>query len=310
MSIDVGRIVAAMVLLGVLLPQVAMAQAGGKDPVEDAMEGFDKQVAVAKKQFDGAVERSVQNTVKRLITLGDGAARNKNDEFAGRAFKEVLRIDRNNAPARSYFQQHNKLDAVLSELTTEWRPLVLVAPEARDQQVYYECMLGRYQTDKTWLAAVTLAVPDGGNIFNDVLRQRITSGTGDPASGKLTYYAGAGTLLVGNDGVYSITGPARAIKLNGQELSEIREKPVEVTLKKGIYSIDVTADVRYTDKVSITILDPRTGQRLPIFNSLAQIKKFLLEPNEANGPRRFDVSRFSPEQAVPLRIVVPQQKGQ
>ena len=41
---------------------------------------------------------------------------------------------------------------------------------------------------------------------------------------------------------------------------------------------------------------------------LAEIRKFLLEPNEANGPRRFDVSRFSPEAAMPLRIAVPAQK--
>jgi len=43
-----------------------------------------------------------------------------------------------------------------------------------------------------------------------------------------------------------------------------------------------------------------------IFNSLAQIKKFLREPHEANGMKRFDVSRFSPEQAMPLRIWVRQ----
>ena len=120
--------------LTTLLPKPLFAQAG-KDPVEDAMEAFDKQVAVAKKQFDGSVERSSQNTIKRLIALADGAARNKNDDFAGRAFKEVLRLDRNNAQARLYFQQRNKLDAVLTQLTLEWEPLVLVAPEAREQQV-------------------------------------------------------------------------------------------------------------------------------------------------------------------------------
>jgi len=118
--------------LTTLLPKPLFAQAG-KDPVEDAMEAFDKQVAVAKKQFDGSVERSSQNTIKRLIALADGAARNKNDDFAGRAFKEVLRLDRNNAQARLYFQQRNKLDAVLTQLTLEWEPLVLVAPEARER---------------------------------------------------------------------------------------------------------------------------------------------------------------------------------
>src|SRR5205807_9301164 len=133
---------------------------------------------------------------KRLIALGEGAARNKNDDFAGRAFKEALRIDRGNAPARSFFQQRNKLDAVLTQLTVEWQPLVLVAPEAREQQVFYECMLGRYQSDKNWIAAVTLVTPDGGNVFNEVIRQRVTGGTGDASSGKLTFYLGTGNLLV------------------------------------------------------------------------------------------------------------------
>ena len=146
----------------------------------------------------------------------------------------------------------------------------------------------------------------GAQEADEVIRQRVTGGTGDASSGKLTFYLGTGNLLVPADGVYSFTGPARAIKLNGQELSEIREKPVEVPLKKGIYAIEVTADLRYTAQVAISIVDPRTGQRLPIFNSLAQIKKFLLEPHEANGMKRFDVSRFSPEQAMPLRISVPQ----
>jgi hypothetical protein len=88
-------------------------------------------------------------------------------------------------------------------------------------------------------------------------------------------------------------------------LAEIREKPVEVPLKKGLYSIEFAADEKYTGMASILIVDPRTRQRLPIFNSLAEIKKFLAEPGEANGPRRFDVSRWSPEAAQPLRIVVP-----
>ena len=81
---------------------------------------------------------------------------------------------------------------------------------------------------------------------------------------------------------------------------------MDVPLKKGIHSMEVTADLRYTERVSITVVDPRNGQRLPIFNSLGQIRKFLLEPHEANGVKRFDVSRFSPEQAMPLRISVPQ----
>jgi hypothetical protein len=291
-------------LLALSLPQLALAQAG-KDPVEDAMEAFEKQVGVAKKQFDASVARNADSTIKRLVSLGEGAARNKNEDFAGRAFREVLRIDRNNAQARAFFTQRNKLDAVLTELTTEWRPLVLLAPEAREQQVFYECMLGRYQSDKKWVAGVTLVIPDGGNIFNDVVRQRVTSGTGDPSSGKLTDYVATGHLLVPADGVYSFTGPARVIKLNGQEMSEIREKPVDVSLKKGLYSIEVSADEKYTERVAILIVDPRTRQRLPIFNSLAEIRKFLLEPNEANGPRRFDVSRWSPEQAQPLRMVMP-----
>ena len=146
--------------------------------------------------------------------------------------------------------------------------------------------------------------PDGKRIAS--AGQGGTVQVWDASSGKLTFYLGTGNLLVPADGVYSFTGPARAIKLNGQELSEIREKPVEVPLKKGIYAIEVTADLRYTAQVAISIVDPRTGQRLPIFNSLAQIKKFLLEPHEANGMKRFDVSRFSPEQAMPLRISVPQ----
>jgi hypothetical protein len=295
------------VWLAALLSSVAGAQVGGKDPVEDAVEAFDKQVGVAKKQFDASVGRTADNTVKRLISLGEGAARNKNEDFAARAFKEVLRIDRNNAQARAFFQQRNRLDGVLTELTVEWKPLVLVAPEARDQQVFYECMLGRYKCDRNWIAAVTLVIPDGGNVFNEAIRQRVTSGTGDPSTGKLTDYMGTGHLLVPADGVYSFTGPARAIKLNGQELSEIREKPVDVSLKKGVYSIEVAADERYTAQAAILIVDPRTRQRLPIFNSLGEIRRFLLEPNEANGPKRFDVSRWSPEQAMPLRISVPQE---
>src|SRR6266699_2279171 len=107
-------------VLVAMLPAVVLAQAGGKDPVEDAMEAFDKQVGVAKKQFDSSVARSADNTIKRLLALGDGAGRNKNDEFAARAYKEVLRLDRNNAPARLFFQQRNKLDAVLTQLTIEW----------------------------------------------------------------------------------------------------------------------------------------------------------------------------------------------
>ena len=306
MTINLVRVFIRMCLLAALLPRAASAQVGGKDPVEDAMEAFDKQAAAAKKQFDSSVARSADNTVKRLIALGEGAARNKNEDFAARAFKEVLRIDRANAAARAYFQQRNKLDAVLTQLTAEWKPLVLVAPEAREQQVFYECMLGRYQTDKDWIAGVTLVIPDGSNIFNDVIRQRVASGTGDPSSGKLNMYVGTGNLLVPADGIYSFTGPARAIKLNGQQLAEIREKPVDVPLKKGLYSIEVSADEKYSGHVAITIVDPRTGQRLAIFNSLAQIKTFLLDPHEANGMKRFDVSRWSPEQAMPLRISVPQ----
>ena len=169
-------------------------------------------------------------------------------------------------------------------------------------------MLGRYKTDRDWIPAVTLVVPDGSNIYTDVVRQRVVSGTGDPSSGKLHDYTGTGSLLVPGDGVYSFIGPVRAVKLNGQELAEIREKPVEVTLKKGLYTIEVTGDERYTALVSITIIDPRTRQRLAIFNSLAQIKKFLQDPHEANGVKRFDVSHWSPEQATPLRIALPPQE--
>jgi hypothetical protein len=286
-----------------VLTTAAMAQ---NDAVKDAVEAFEKQVGVAKKQFDTAVTRSVDMTVKRLVTLGETAARNKNEEMAGRAFKEVLRIDRVNAAARAYFQQRNKLDQVLTELTAEWRPLAVVEPEAREQHIFYECMLGRYKTERNWTPAVTLVMPDGTNVFNEVIRQRVASGSGD--TGKLDMYSGTGTLIVPADGAYLFTGPARAVKLNGAELAEIREKPVELPLKKGVYAIQIDADQRYTEHVALTIVDARSGQRLVIFNSLAQIKKFLNEAHEANGLRRFDVSRWAVEQAVPLRMVVPQQK--
>src|SRR5215212_164988 len=159
MSNRLIRAAMAMVLAGVLT-QAAHGQAGGKDPIEDAVEAFDKQIGIAKKQFDTSVARSADTTLKRLITLGDNAARNKNDDFASRAFKEALRIDRSSSQARSFFQQRNKLDAVLSELTLEWHPLVLLAPEGREERVFYECMLGKYQSDRTWIAAVTMVVPD------------------------------------------------------------------------------------------------------------------------------------------------------
>ena len=76
MTIQVTRVFRGLWLLAILLPTAAMAQVGGKDPVEDAMEAFDKQVWAAKKQFDASVVRSADNTVKRLIALGEGAARN------------------------------------------------------------------------------------------------------------------------------------------------------------------------------------------------------------------------------------------
>jgi len=269
------------------------------------LEAFDKQVAVAKKQYDTSVQRSVDASVKRLTTLGDTAARNKNDDLAGRAYKEILRLDRMNQQARGFFQQRNKLDPILTQLTAEWKPLVLVEPDAREQAIFYECLLGRYKTEKDWVAAVTMVVPDGGNTFNDTIRQRIAAGAGDPS--KLSFYSGTGTLIIPADGIYSITGPAREIRLNGEQLQEIREKPVEVPLKKGVYAILVTADERYTAMASITIIDTRNNQRLPIFNSLAQIRKFLTEPHEANGMRRFDVSRWTPEHAMPLRITLPYQ---
>jgi hypothetical protein len=295
-------------LLMALLGTTAFAQPAANDPVADAMDNFEKQVGIAKKQFDTAVGRNVDVTVKRLVALGEGAARNKNEDFAARAFKEVLRLDRVNAQARAFFQQRNKLDVVLTALAAEWQPLVLVPPESREQHAFYECLLGRYKTDRDWTAAVTMVTPDGTNVFNEVSSQRIAAGTSDPT--KLNFYSGTGSLLVPADGVYSITGPARAIKLDGQELPEIREKAVDVPLKKGLYSIEVTADLRYTQHVSIIIIDARSGQRLPIFNSLSTIRKFLLEPHEANGTRRFDVSRWSPEQAIPLRISLPQQRPQ
>ena len=180
------------------------------------------------------------------------------------ATRDRVWIDRAHAGARGYFQQRNKLEEVLTQLTVEWKPLVLVAPEAREQQIFYECMLGRYRTDRDWTAGVTLVVPDGTNIYNDVVRQRMVSGSGDPSSGKLHDYTGTGSLLVGADGIYSFIGPARAVKLNGQELAEIREKPVEVPLKKGLYTIEVMADEKYTSLASITIIDPRSRQRLAI----------------------------------------------
>jgi hypothetical protein len=297
--------VRGMCLMTALLTSCAIAQPAANDPVADAMENFDKQVGIAKKQFDSTVGRNVDMTVKRLMALGEGAARNKNEDFAARAFKEVLRLDRAHAQARAYFQQRNKLDVVLTALAAEWQPLVLVPPEAREERIYYECLLGRYKTDRDWTPAVTMVIPDGTNVFNEVTSQRIAAGTSDPT--KLNFYSGTGSLLVPADGIYAITGPARAIKLNGQELPEIREKQVDVPLKKGLHSIELTADLRYTQQVAITIIDARNGQRLPIFNSLSTIRRFLLEPHEANGTRRFDVSRWSPEQAVPLRIALPQQ---
>jgi hypothetical protein len=130
------------------------AQAPGKDPVDDAVEAFDKQIGIAKKQFDTSVQRSAETTVKRLTTLGENAARSKNDDFAARAFKEALRIDRNSSQARAFFQQRNKLDAVFTELTLEGHPLLLLAPDGREERAFYECMLGRYQSDRTWIAAV------------------------------------------------------------------------------------------------------------------------------------------------------------
>src|SRR2546421_5360840 len=137
-----------------LLPVVLLAQPAANDPIQDALDAFEKQATTAKKQFDSSIQRSADNTIKRLITLGDTAARNKNDDLANRAFKEVLRLDRANAAARTYFQPRNKLEEVLTQLTVEWRPLVLIAPEAREQQLFYECMLGRYKTDRDWIPAV------------------------------------------------------------------------------------------------------------------------------------------------------------
>src|SRR6267143_2867425 len=84
-----------------LAPAIVIAQPAANDPIQDAVDGFEKQVATAKKQFDTSIQRSADNAIKRLITLGEGAARNKNDDLGGRAFKEVLRIDRANTSARN-----------------------------------------------------------------------------------------------------------------------------------------------------------------------------------------------------------------
>ena len=123
MTIQVTRVFRGLWLLAILLPTAAMAQIGGKDPVEDAMEAFERQVWAAKKQFDASVARSADNTVKRLIALGEGAARNKNDDFAGRAFKEALRIER--ARPRIVTEQPHVAEAVRRDVA------LVVAGEVR-----------------------------------------------------------------------------------------------------------------------------------------------------------------------------------
>jgi hypothetical protein len=280
-----------------LLLFVSLAFAG--EQTDKVMERFDKQVEPAREAYEKAIARAVETTISALLSIGERHEKAAPDE-ARAAYTAVLKLDRNNEKARSYFQKSNELDTVLTKLTREWSPLLPpeVTPEW-EERTYFETMLGRFAS-----GPVTLVVPNGANVLPDPVKAKLKALTGQDWS----EYRGDGKFLVKEAGDYLVQAQSCNPSVDNTSLGLTAQGGSKtVRLEAGVHTISVfTVPGIPAERSSIAVLNPRTRQRLPIFQSLADIKRFLSTP--MNGRDVVDVSGWDPARVRQLPIEMPHAK--
>jgi hypothetical protein len=278
-----------------LLVVAPIAFAG--EQVEKAMERFEKQLEPARAQYEKVIARTIETTIPTLLAIGERNEKADPDE-AKAAYLAVLKLDRQNERAREFFQKRNELEAALTRVTKSWTPMILpaMAPEW-EEKAYYETMLGRFST-----GPVTLVVPNGGNVLPDAVRSRLKSLTGKETAD----YSGQGKFYVKDAGDYLIQATSCSPSVDGASIGLTAEGGNKVVrLEAGVHSIGVfTVPGISAVRTSIAISNPRTRQRLPIFNSLADIKRRLSTP--MNGQEIVDVSGWDPARVRPLSLELPE----
>lgn len=310
----VGTIAIAIVFHAGAIATVVIASEHRSKEVQQVLDQHERRVQMAVRQYDAAVDRANRQTVLMLQRAASLAEKAGEEEVASGAFKEILRLDRDNEEARAYFGKSRKLDAVLTQLTLEWNPRILAPAPETEKTIFYETMLGQYRSgsgnSQEWLPARTLVVPDGKNIYSDVVRARIAKGMKKPGLAEVYTYKATGHFAVPEDGKYLFSGFALVVRVDGENVAGLaREgKPQSIILKGGMHDIYIETIVGYAPSISILALD-RRRERVPIFNSLAEIKAFLAPPTEEHAIPPFDVSRWSPTRAKQLKITLPLAAG-
>ena len=282
---------------------VLVGSVGGvfaSEAIDKVLGRFEKQTDRARQTYERALQTASDSAIRQLATIGKRAVDAGNDEDAADAYKEILRLNRNYGQARAYFSERGTLEQTLTQLTREWTPAVLPGAPKWEEQVFYETMLGTY--DGGAKPVVNLVVPNGGNTFTshtaNIVRLAM-AGEGDP---KVGYYEGKGMIVIPKEGQYAVTAVGD-LYIDGNHFGRPETgDPIMVPLTKGLHRIRIREGY-HLRRIILEVRRASTQRKVPVFNSLADIKTFLSTPLAGRQP--VEVSGWDPDKARPLRIELP-----
>lgn len=290
----------------VFLLSLLVAQTARGDEVDDVKGQWDADVQKARDVFDRALTRTNKATVRKLLVVAEKAAKRKDQDVVNRAFTEILRIDRDNSIAQAHFEKLGTLDHVLTRLALEWRPLVVTGDATEDSQIFYESMLGTYNDGQA--PFVNLAAPYTGNIENVTINKRITQVTnGNVAAATIEKYSGEGLIAIPETADYVIVlDGVSELFLDDKQVANAKNGPVVLPLQEGVYRVRLNVEDNF-EQANLRIVNQRSKRQVQVYNSLADIKKFLHPPTDAH--HRIDISRWSAIKARALKITIADGKN-
>ena len=272
----------------------------GAEAVDSVLNRFEKQIDRARQTYNRAAQTASASAVRQLATIGKRAADAGNDEDAAEAYKEILRLNRNHGQARAYFAERGTLEQTLTQLTKEWTPAILPGAPKWEEQVFYETMLGAYNDGST--PFVSLAVPNGRNVRTAHILKIVTTAAPEGVDPSLKSYSGSGQFVAKKEGEYTIRYWG-ALRIDDQTYGDKHSpNPLTVRLTPGLHTLHTGSTYEFR-QIQIEIVSRKTGKRVPVFNSLAQIKAFL--STRLSGHLPIEVSGWDPDKARPLRIELP-----
>ena len=166
-----------------------------------------------------------------------------------------------------------------------------------EERLYYETMLGTY--DGGAKPVVNLAVPNGTNSFTSHIANAIHFVMAGEGDSKVEFYEGTGMIAVPMEGKYAISIRGNLYIDENHLGRHEKEAPITVRLTKGLHRVRVR-EAYHLSSIVLQIWDIETREKLPVFNSLADIKSFLSTPLSGRAP--VEASGWDPEKARPLRI--------